>query len=71
MPSPNPEDWNCRFRLIGSQWPANWKLRDRDLEGLEGKAFPLVGATPHPLLRRDPRNAPFGVTGPLGFALTG
>jgi hypothetical protein len=42
MLSPNPEDWNYPFRLIGSQWPANWKLLDRDLEGLEGKAFPLV-----------------------------
>ena len=23
---------------------ADWKLRDRDLEGLEGNAFPLAGA---------------------------
>jgi hypothetical protein len=39
MPSPNPEERNYRFRQIGSQRSADWKLRDRDLEGLVGKAF--------------------------------
>lgn len=34
---------------------------DRDLEGLKGKAFPMVGAAvaDAPLLRGYPRNAPF------------
>lgn len=44
MPSPTPEDWNYWARLIGSQWTANWKYEDSDLEGLDGEAFPLVGA---------------------------
>ncbi len=30
--------------ILGSQWSANWKHMNRYLEGLEGKAFPLVGA---------------------------
>jgi hypothetical protein len=42
----------------------------RDLEGLEGKVFPLVGAAvpDAPLLRGYPRNAPFRGRGRIGFA---
>jgi len=60
MPSLNPEDWNYWPRLIGSQWSANWKSLDRDLEGREGKAFSLVGAAvaDAPLLRGDPPATP-------------
>ncbi len=49
------------YRLIGSQWSANWKYLGRDLEALEGKAFPLVGAAvaDAPPSAGDPRNAPF------------
>ena len=40
---------------------------------LEGKAFPRPAprSPTHPLLRGDPRNAPFRVRGRTGFAVTG
>jgi hypothetical protein len=60
MQSPTPDDWDYRYRLIGSQWSANWELVGSDLEGREGKAFPWSApvSPTHPLLRGAPRNAP-------------